>query len=648
VLLGFFYCMKFKNLLKEHVFFIVIVSVCCLLRFAPLFEYQFTYDELSGMARTDFNSFNDLIKYGVKLTDTHPALIQLLLFVIVKCFGDDTWIIKLPFILFSISTLFYAYCLCLRNFNKKTGIVATMFFSFSFIFVYYAPIARMYVSGLFFSMALLYYFFEIFFNERHCLKNYFWYGFFALLCALNQHISALFAFTVCASAFLFIKKKYLKHYVITCFIIVLAYVPHLPITLYQLNIGGIGFNQGGWLAPPDNDALFKLIKVLMGTGKSFIVFGGFILLNIFLKRNFRWNKKQIFLLSIFLLNYAVVHIYSVASAPLFQYSVMMFASVAFIILVSSKLDFNNEYIFLCFIVFGSSILLYKSYFKKDYFNESVKTVFEYQFERTSYYRNLHGEKKVDAAFFDADNYIVKLYSEKYEGNFSLDTIGIQNKETLKNFTNKVATSKAAYFIVTSAFPLYEEVVMQYFPCLIESNITQANNFKVYSKLKGEKTCIENHDLFYNSIKNNLQFEIRGDGFQQYKYNEALDSLNEFPLTLSAPLNKISYKEGQVIVSKITIKNIYSDADVTLVNEVNDTAIKTGVNYDAKNGAQFFTGADSNVTIVTNSFCGSNYNEIKDRSNFITYLWNNNKAKFVLKNYEIKTIDYWPQKWALWD
>ena len=65
--------------IKEHTLFVFILAICIVLRLIPLFDYQFTLDELSGLDRTRFNSFGELIERGVKI-DAHPALIQVIIY----------------------------------------------------------------------------------------------------------------------------------------------------------------------------------------------------------------------------------------------------------------------------------------------------------------------------------------------------------------------------------------------------------------------------------------------------------------------------------------------------------------------------------------------------------------------------------------
>ena len=199
--------------IKEHRVFLLIFGSAAILRLFPLFNYQFTLDELSGLDRTQFNSFKELIEKGVKI-DAHPALIQIIIFYLTHWFGYSNWIIKLPFLLFSLAAIVYAYLFAFRFFSKQVAIISTIIFSFSLIFVFYAPIARMYVSGIFFSIALLYYFYKIIFLDNTNLKSFIGFGIFAWLSAINHHINALFAFTVVIFGIFLITKNNRK---IGCF-----------------------------------------------------------------------------------------------------------------------------------------------------------------------------------------------------------------------------------------------------------------------------------------------------------------------------------------------------------------------------------------------------------------------------------------------
>jgi hypothetical protein len=144
----------------------------------------------------------------------------------------------------------------------------------------------MYISGAFFSMALLFYFFEIFFNKNLKTVNFFFLGFFAWMSALNQHINSLFAFTVCLSGLFFLTSENRKKYFVTCVLAVFAYLPHMPTTLYQLSVPGIGRDIGGWLEVPEFAVILPFLRTLFGTGKTYILILLLIACSVFLAKKF--------------------------------------------------------------------------------------------------------------------------------------------------------------------------------------------------------------------------------------------------------------------------------------------------------------------------------------------------------------------------
>ena len=614
---------------------------------------------------------------GVKI-DAHPAFVQLLIYYLVKLFGYVTWIIKLPFLVVSLGAILYAYAFGLRNFSKQVALLNAVVFSFSFIFVFYAPIARMYISGVFFSMALLYYFFEIFFLKNTRTVNYFFLGLFALLSALNQHINALFAFTVCVSGFLFLNKTNYKAYLGMCILVVLAYLPHLSTTLYQLSVPGIGRDNGGWLEAPEFKVLFSFVATLFGTGKTYLLFLFLTLLAFILNRKALITKKQIYLLLIFFINFLVVYFYSIWRSPIFQYSVMLFSATALLVFVCSFIEFKNNKVFYPVLVLLTLVLLYQSYVRKDYFRESVKTVYEYQFERTAFYKNLLGDKNVYPVFFDADNIMKKIYFEKYRTNFackiSSDSI-ISNMErvyfkrekdpvtgesypggevsSLRLFSEFIGGLKCDYLVLTSAMPHYQAIVKEHFPHLLENTQTQAINFKLYSKRPEDRfrTVEDDKVNVYSTISQPAGFDYLKANKVQLNNNSfslKVDSLNEFPFDAKALLNEVTYKEGQVILvttrARLKNKNSLLETCISVIDKTSNGQYA----YNAKAASDFLPSKDSVVTIYSEHFNGVKYNQVKNKSYVNCYLWNRGKENFELREFEIRVIDYWPRKWDLWD
>jgi hypothetical protein len=641
------------KLFKEHGLFLTILLSCVILRFLPLFEYQFTLDELSGLNRTRFDSFSDLIEKGVKI-DMHPALIQLFIFGISKIFGYHNWIVKLPFLLMSVGGIIYAYVFSIRNFSKQSGIFAALIFSFSLIFVFYAPIARMYTAGVFFSIAMLYYFFEIFFNAQNNIRHYVYLGLFALLSAMNHHMNALFAFTLCASGVFFLNSSNRKKYLLTCCLVTVCYLPNLPTTLYQLSLGGIGIGGNGWLPVPKANVFLTCLKILLGTGKSFIIFLLVIVIALFLKRSIHITKKQFFLLSIYLLNFLIIYFYSVYRAPIYQHSVMLFSAVAFVLFVASLIGFKSNLFFYPCVVMVASVLVFKTYFKKDYFNQSVKTVFEYQFQRTLDYKKKYGDKNVYPIFCDADEFMEQIYFQKYKSSFECKISSDSLTYTTRLFSRFVANLNCDYLVLSSSFPAQQAIVAQHFPFLIENTQTQAINLKVYSKKLSDKALIVPDDrvFFYSNNIHPGAFKYRETSIKN-KNNRNLywpvDSLNEFPFDAKTNYFSVVKTEGEMMLVKSIFKlNRSGLSGIETCISVANGESKKIITYDSKDVSDFVLNSDSTACVYVNSFFGTEHSNTDRDAELSAYIWNRKNNQFILTDFQISIIDFCPRKWQLWD
>jgi 4-amino-4-deoxy-L-arabinose transferase-like glycosyltransferase len=132
---------------KENLLVIFILVIASVLRLWDLFSIPFTYDEFSAVFRTRFNDFSTLIDDGVKI-DPHPAGVQIFLFYWVNWFGEIAWIVKLPFILCGIYSVYLTYKLGKLWFPETTALLAMASMATLQYPVMYSQIARPYAMGM--------------------------------------------------------------------------------------------------------------------------------------------------------------------------------------------------------------------------------------------------------------------------------------------------------------------------------------------------------------------------------------------------------------------------------------------------------------------------------------------------------------------
>jgi hypothetical protein len=636
-----------KEKIKAHIVFVIVFVSAAILRFYPLFDYELTLDEISGLGRTGFTNFSDLIEHGVKLNDTHPALVQVIIFCVVKVFGYKIWLVKLPFLLFSLGSIIYFYKIGIEFFNKQVANFAIVINAFSLLFVFYAPIARMYSGGVFFSVALLYYALHLFYKKSSSFKFYLLFGLFAWLCALNQHLNMLFAFTVALSGLLFISKTNFKPYLLTCLAIVIAYLPHVPVTWSQLTEqGGIGLNSGGWVEKPEWIDLFKFIKILIGTGNSFIVVAAMAITSFFMLKKIEGLKITLYLFALFLANFLIIYTYSNLNSSVYQFYVMQFSGVALLIVISNFLQTPSlKWHYVCLIGLAST-LLYKTYFGKSYFKQCVPTVFQYQYYNTQKIANEKGSSNITAIFFDSDLFMDSTFSKMYQCNFKRVITGDSGLTSILRFNQLIQTTQTNYIALTSSFPIHQHIVKEKFPYLIESTITQSINYKLYSKWPSDSLRQVKDELVLHHETAESQNQIK---FPEYKYGTFIDSTIEFPYGVSVNLNKITSKEGQVVFSKFELQ-LNRTQPFRLISGISLNSIKNDSNlFYTDNKLDAFTiKQDSSVTMYCDYYCGTQYRKVKDQALLKAFLWNQGKSSFAIKKVEIYTIDFWQPKWNFWN
>ncbi len=630
--------------IKENKTFTVIFLLASLIRFLPAFRYEYSYDELCGLRNSIYTNWHDLIDYGVKL-DTHPILVQLIINCTVTVLGYGEFWVKLPFLLFSLAAIVYAYLFSLKWYGKTAALITASIFSFAYIFLFYAPLARMYAGGLFFSTALTYYLFEICFNENKKTKDYVLFVLFILLCALNNHLSCLYAFTCGAAGLFFQNKATLLKYLGACVAAVLLYLPHLSITMWQFAQGGIGHSQDGWLAVPDNFVLFGFLKTLLGTGYIWMVFLLLVGIAFAMMKQFSLNKKSVVLLILFFVNYGIIHWYSVSKAPIFQYSVMLFSAPCFIWAMTGTIQLKPKWGTISAVVL-SFVLIYQSVAEKHFFLNAVSNQNGSQSKIYCELEDSYGKGEVESYYMASQKYFVINYELKYKRKFNY-FIGEDFKD-IASFKKQLRDSKAEFIVLGEPTHMQLEMAMEVFPNVWDKYQTLNVNYYVLSKQSGRMHSYD--EPFMDRVNKGAfkQFEIN---FNKERLNGTIytvDSLNEFCYSAKAGLKNLELEEGNVILAKVKLQSKEQLNDVSFNYSVQNSKDST-LFFGGPDTGQFYTMDSTGYWAYSEIFIGSDVKKWQRENAKITFfIWNRSKKNFTLSNFEIKVIDYWPSRWSWWD
>jgi len=197
------------------------------------------------MWRCSLGDVGKVIREGVML-DAHPPLSTLFLFYWTKFFGVEEWIVKLPFIVMGIVSVFLVFRVGVLWFSKSCGLMAAAWFAVLKESVMHSQIARPYIMGVMWVLLAAVLFHGIVKKlSKPTAFAIITYGLALALCAYTHHFAMLAAALLWLCGLIFFRNQW-RAQMMAGVVAVVCYLPNLGIVLSQLKIGGIGTV----LAPP--------------------------------------------------------------------------------------------------------------------------------------------------------------------------------------------------------------------------------------------------------------------------------------------------------------------------------------------------------------------------------------------------------------
>lgn len=327
---------KSKWSVQEKLYLALILVLGSFLRLYQLAEIPYTHDEFSALFRTGFTNFSELIEKGV-LVDFHPAGVQVFLNYYILWFGKTEWVVKLPFIISGIAAIYVAFILGKEWTNTRTGLLLAAFISCTQYFIFYSQIARPYAPGLLLGLlALIYWRRFLWDGERARPKYFLLWILFASLCAYTHYYLLLTVFLTALMGLFLSPRERRPLYVLSGFLILLLYSPHLSVFKNQVSKGGIG----SWLGKPDSSFISDFILYVFQYNSIFLM--GLVLLifiSLFLKG--KLDKNTILGFTVFCLSIGVGYLYSIKINPILQFSGLIFSTPFLLIGLFSFLSYKK-------------------------------------------------------------------------------------------------------------------------------------------------------------------------------------------------------------------------------------------------------------------------------------------------------------------
>lgn len=217
---------------------LTMLLIGALLRFWGIWEAGYHHDELSALLRTRFESFSTLIEQGVRI-DGHPAFTQVFLWLWYQLVGAEAWLIKLPFVLSGILSIYFLFRTGAMMFSKPTGLIAAAGMATLQYGIIYAQWARPYAFGILAVVLVAFSLLRYIQNGER--KDLLLFTVAAAWTGYTHYFALLEAILFVGVFWLFyMNKRQRLELAIAGLLALLLWLPHLNITLHHLRIGGIG------------------------------------------------------------------------------------------------------------------------------------------------------------------------------------------------------------------------------------------------------------------------------------------------------------------------------------------------------------------------------------------------------------------------
>lgn len=490
-----------KKLSLRHWILLAILILAAALRFYNYAEVSLSNDELSALNRLRFDSYGEVLNKGIK-PDGHPAGVQLFLYTWTNIFGNSEASVRFPFVILGILSVLLSYLIASRWFGVSAGLMSAVAISCLEFPLLYSQIARPYMSGMFLSLLLVWFWTLLLFGDREgsLLKDKIpnWLKILGLslsaaACMYNHYFSLLFAGVVLVSGILFIENENYKRYFLALVLTLVFFAPHIPLSIYQFtNVGDIG----GWLPAPTPEWIPQHL-FFISNNSVFVVLLVFMFISLSIARNFKnFQISSFHILAIFwfVTPFAIGYVFSIAKAPLLQNSVLLFSFPFLIFFCFSFFPRELGKFTIVALVGLGGVLCYSTVVGNKYYSTNHMGDMNQLALKPIEWANTYGEENITFTTNAHAAFYVDYYTEKYQHPIDFKLYKLDKDTSLRHLEQVVRESRADYFATGWSTkyqpPEAEQIIMDKFPFLIHDEKFNNTEVYLYAKQPLETTVVE--------------------------------------------------------------------------------------------------------------------------------------------------------------
>jgi len=629
-----------------------IIAVAAAIRFWDFSSMQFMHDELSAVIRSQANSFSELI-YKTKTTDVHPVGVPVFVHYWTKLFGTNEMVVKFPFIIFGIVSIYYSYKIADKWFNATVAIFTAAFLATLQFPTMYGQLERPYATGMLFSVLMVWCWTQFLFSENSKNKHAIGFVLFASLCTYNHYFSLLFAGLVGATGLFFLTKENAKKYILMCVVVLILFLPHVSILLFHLSIGGGG--EESWLGKPQPDWLITFLQYAFHYSK----FVYLLVTILFLGGFYFYNKEKpvLYKMRIIALVWAVfvpclAYFYSITKTPVLQFSTFTFSFPFLLMFIFSFYGTLKTAVKISLLVIIVFVNTYTLFANRKHHPLFYKHPYEEMARISDKAIAAFGPSKVSVAHFAMEGF-VDFYFKKLGMPFNYFPV---DKHDTRAFITFLENERTDYFVAGNLHLEYYQLIKERYPYVISKN--EGFTFTVYcfSKIKPkeeikEKVVLSENqsELFFVKNKKNHWEKAKNmseDPVYPGTFYMRLDSTEEFSAGFSAKLIDI-------VKSRHSILNV--SAEISTGKEASNPTVVVSIDEGGK--SFLWRGSELNQyktnplffnsVYVSHLFSGMDLEQHPDATLKI-YIWNRDKKAALIRNFKVEVIESNPMIYGLYE
>lgn len=620
--------------------FLLVILCASVLRFYHYASWSLSNDELSALYRLEYKDFHNLIQFGVMKGDFHPSGVQVFLYYWVKILGNSVAVVRFPFVLAGIFSVGIAFLIARRWFGEVTALFSASAMAMLEYFLLYSQLARPYSPGLLFSLATVWFWTKILFDQKPHWLNYAGFSLSVALAAYSHNYSFLFVVIVGITGFFYLKKTNRIKYILSGIAAAILYLPNLKIFLYQFAIGGVG-GEGGWLGKPHPGWITDyLLYAFNGSLLIITIFILFFLISIILrfKKN-RFNRFYLLTLLFFLLPFLIGYFYSILRNPVLQYSILLFSFPFLLFFLFSflpqKINAGTTTLLVIFLFTGIfSTVSGKKYYSTQHFGE-----FKDVAAKLCAWDEQFGEENVAKALQANNVWYVNYYLKQLHHPVTFVQTKNDGNNDFRKLKQAMDTSSTSYFAYVQTKSVPEEVydiIQTKYPYVVEDHdYSGLSRVTLFSK-KAVKPVAEKEVLF--SLKTDMENAavLGTDSVLQCtscaksgRYSLKLDPLHEYGLNIIIPVQKYSGKIPAKI--KVSLWAMFPDTSAKVILVVDISSADKKPIFWAGREIQYFL----NPNTWNQGFFRCNLPaELKEGDLIKIYLWNPQKKTIFADDFII--------------